>query len=336
MLFLLEFALEGIDGRGGSAVRYRCGLARGGCSGALHRGRRQGVGLVACEFLLGLDCGGVGLGPGKLIGGFDRCAVGADDLHAEEVAGGVLLEAEHHALEHLEGLALVGDEGVLLGVAAQADAFLEMVHGKEMVLPKAVEDAEHDDAFVVAHLRCAEDLLFDVVTGAEFFEDSFAEFVAIELSCVDLFFEVRAEEVVELGEELLKLPLVGVSFLGGVLVEDVGEDGGEVVVGDELLLIDSLHELATEAVDSFALLVHDVVVLEDVFAGLEVLAFDGFLRGLDAAGDHSGFDGNAFFHAEALEQRGDPLAGEDAHEVVFEGQEEAGGAGVALTAGAAA
>ena len=37
-----------------------------------------------------------------------------------------------------------------------------------------------------------------------------------------------------------------------------------------------------------------------------------------------------------LEQGGDPLAGEDAHEVVFEGEEEAGGAGVALTAGAAA
>ena len=47
-------------------------------------------------------------------------------------------------------------------------------------------------------------------------------------------------------------------------------------------------------------------------------------------------DGDAFFHAEALEEGGDPLAGEDAHEVVFEREEEAGGAGVALTAGASA
>ncbi len=43
--------------------------------------------------------------------------------------------------------------------------------------------------------------------------------------------------------------------------------------------------------------------------------------------------GNALFHAEALEEGGDPLAGEDAHEVVFEGEEEARGAGVALTSG---
>ena len=47
-------------------------------------------------------------------------------------------------------------------------------------------------------------------------------------------------------------------------------------------------------------------------------------------------DGHAFFHAEALEQRADPLLGEDAHEVVFEREIEARGAGIALAAGAAA
>ena len=51
-----------------------------------------------------------------------------------------------------------------------------------------------------------------------------------------------------------------------MLIEDVREDGRDVIVGDELLLIDAFHELTTEAVDGFALLVHDVVVLEDVFA----------------------------------------------------------------------
>ena len=80
----------------------------------------------------------------------------------------------------------------------------------------------------------------------------------------------------------------------------------------------------------------DVVVLEDVLAGFEVLGFDGLLGGLDAAGDHAALDGDAFLHAEALEEGGDPLAGEDAHEVVFEREIEAGGTGVALTASAAA
>ena len=65
-------------------------------------------------------------------------------------------------------------------------------------------------------------------------------------------------------------------------------------------------------------------------------ALDGFLGGLDAAGDHADLDGDALFHAEALEQGGDPLTSEDAHEVVFEREIEAAGAGVALPAGAAA
>ena len=137
-------------------------------------------------------------------------------------------------------------------------------------------------------------------------------------------------------KRLFELPLAGCGLLGGGLVEEVREDGGDVVLGDELLLVDAFHELAAETVDGFALLVHDVVVLEDVFAGLEVLGFDGLLGGFDALGDHAGFDGHALFHAEALEEDGDPLAGEDAHEVVFEGEVEAAGSGVALASGAAA
>ncbi len=108
------------------------------------------AGLVCRGAALSRETGG--LDAGELLGGLDGSAVGADDLHAEEVARGVFLEAHHHGLEHLEGLFLVGDEGILLGVAAEADAFLEVVHGEEVILPEAVEDGEHDDALVVAHL----------------------------------------------------------------------------------------------------------------------------------------------------------------------------------------
>ena len=38
-------------------------------------------------------------------------------------------------------------------------------------------------------------------------------------------------------------------LLRRMLVEDVGEDGGDVILGDELLLIDALHQLAAQAID---------------------------------------------------------------------------------------
>jgi len=273
---------------------------------------------------------------GELLESFDRRAIGSEDLHTEEVARSVFLEAQHHGFEELEGFLLVLDEGILLAVAAEADAFLEVIHVEEVFFPESVEYGEHDDALVVAELDFAEDFFLDVVALVELVEDCVAELVAIELGGVDGAFELRAEDVVDLGEDLLGVPLLGMGFLGSELVEDAGEDGGDVVFGDELLLGDAFHELAAEGVDGLALLIHDVVVLEDVLAGFEVLRLDCFLGAFDALGDHAGFDGDSFFHSERLEEGGDPLASEDAHEVVFEGEEEAGGAGVALTAGAAA
>src|SRR6185437_14788658 len=70
-------------------------------------------------------------------------------------------------------------------------------------------------------------------------------------------------------------------------------------------------------------------------ARFEVLALNGLLRRLNAAGDELRFDGNAFFHAEALQEVRDPLLGEDTHQIVFEREEEARCAGIALTSGAA-
>src|SRR5271157_3670357 len=73
-----------------------------------------------------------------------------------------------------------------------------------------------------------------------------------------------------------------------------------------------------------------------MFAGFEVLALDGFLRGLDSARNHARFDRNAFLHAQALQQVRNPLLGEDAHQVVFKRKIEARRAGVTLAAGASA
>ena len=93
---------------------------------------------------------------------------------------------------------------------------------------------------------------------------------------------------------------------------------------------------AAVLVDHLALLVHDVVVFEQLFADFEVMRFDLLLRVGDGAGDHAVLDGDAFFHAEFQHQLRDPLGGEDAHQVVFQRQVESGRAGIALATGAAA
>ena len=98
----------------------------------------------------------------------------------------------------------------------------------------------------------------------------------------------------------------------------------------------ALENLAAQRVDALTLLVHHVVVFEEMFADGEVLRFDLLLRALDGARDHAVLDRHVLFHAEPLHQAGDAIRPEDAHQVVFERQVEARRARVALTAGAAA
>src|SRR6185295_14541691 len=89
-----------------------------------------------------------------------------------------------------------------------------------------------------------------------------------------------------------------------------------------------------------ALLVHHVVVLEDALADEEVLLLDLALGVLDLLREHLRLDRLLFAllagGPEAVEDAIDAVAGEQAHEVVLGGQEEARLAGIALAAGAAA
>ena len=131
-----------------------------------------------------------------------------------------------------------------------------------------------------------------------------------------------------------------VPFLGMLLARAEGIDQlAREILGDAqrvLFLVFAFERRAADGVDRLALLVHYIVVFEQVFAGLEVLRFDGLLRVFDAARDELGLDGHAFGHAQAIHQGFDALAAEDAQQIVFEREEEARRAGIALAAGAAA
>ena len=125
-------------------------------------------------------------------------------------------------------------------------------------------------------------------------------------------------------------------FLRRSLIEQCAQKIGDVVLDDQFFLIESFKQLVAQSIDGLALLVHHVVVFEQMLAGFEVLRFDGLLRSLDALGDHARFNRHALFHAEALQQRSNPLLGEDAHQVVFKREIETRCARIALASGASA
>ena len=82
--------------------------------------------------------------------------------------------------------------------------------------------------------------------------------------------------------------------------------------------------------------VHHVVVLDDVLADVEVVALHLGLGLLDSLGDHAALQGRLLVHPHLAQHVGHPVRREPAHHVIVERDEEAGAAGVALAAGAAA
>ena len=71
-------------------------------------------------------------------------------------------------------------------------------------------------------------------------------------------------------------------------------------------------------IDDGALLVHDIVVLEEVLADAEVVALDFLLGTLDGLIDEGMLDDFALLEAKAVHDLGDTLGSEEAHELVFE------------------
>jgi hypothetical protein len=134
----------------------------------------------------------------------------------------------------------------------------------------------------------------------------------------------------------LQIPLIGMHLLARKLVQQSAQNPADIILQNQLPLLHAFQQLPPQPIHRLALLVHHVVVLQQVFAGLEVLRLHRLLRALNALGDHLRLDGHALFHAQPLQQRAHPLLGEDAHQVVFQRKIEARFAGIALASRAPA
>ena len=183
------------------------------------------------------------------------------------------------------------------------------------------------------HVGCELAFLL-VVLAAEFFKQGCGQLLMIQLSGIDPFGpQVQAELRKKAVSQPLQVPFIGMNIFGAVGLDKLFCH----VLGDPqdvFLLILALHQLAAQAVDGGALPVHDIIVFQQMLAGLKVLPFHGLLRRLDALGNQPGFNRHALFHPQLLHDAADPLARKDAQQVVLQGQIEAGAAGVSLPAGA--
>ena len=147
--------------------------------------------------------------------------------------------------------------------------------------------------------------------------------------------QIEAEHALELFLQARRVPLLGIGVFRHVLGDQI-LDHRAAHVGDGLRDGLVLHELDALVEDDLALVVHHVVELQQVLADVEVARLDLLLRLFQRLVDPGMDDRFVFLQAELLQHAVELVGAEDAHQVVFQRQEEFRMAGIALTAGAAA
>lgn len=238
-----------------------------------------------------------------------------------------------HLLEHVEAFVGIGLERISLGVGTKPDRIAELGHLVDVLGPTSVDAVQGDRLFgEVAHVLVP----VLAVLGIDF---------------------------LELGGEQIEAVGIG-DFVEGFLRDPIGIDGeqfggvfGEFLSVDELFLIleeergirdgfgdevevgrdcfgDGLRieDLVSPGVHDLSLTGENIIVVEQLLTGVEVLSFDTLLGLGDGAGHHAGLEGIvAELLVEALVGGGSE-ADED---FVFHGDVELGIAGIALTSGTA-
>ncbi len=127
----------------------------------------------------------------------------------------------------------------------------------------------------------------------------------------------------------------GKRVLGDRARDDFGDRLG-AHIGDRRGDILGAHDLAALIVNDLALVVHHVVVFQELLADVVVARLDLLLRLGERLVDPGVNDRLALLEAEPRQHQLHPLGAEDPHQIVFERNKEFRGAGVALAAGAAA
>src|SRR5512141_1732803 len=257
-------------------------------------------------------------------------------LDVEQAPEGFLLDPRDQVREKIEPFPLVLLERILLGVPAQADPLLEVIHRQEVVLPQRVHRGEEKHPLEVPdRLGSVVGLLLRVerLRPRPYPVREVGRRKLDPLRLRDL--RPESELRVDGGGQRLDVPLLRVRFL-------VGEPPGEILrdlpgeVEHHLAEVLASQDLPTHVVDHRALLVHHVVVFEKVLPDVEVVPLDLLLGVLDRTVDQRVLDRLALLHPQLLHDRGDPVGAEDPEQVVLERKVEARGARVALSSRAAA
>ena len=157
----------------------------------------------------------------------------------------------------------------------------------------------------------------------QFFTAQVAKFISIEQT-------VGSEEFFCITDKRLQIPVFRINFSRSI------HSHGTVYnlfyhFHDVFAQICFCQDFFTLSVNNFTLLVHNVVIFQNVFTNVKVTTFNFLLRIFDGFGYEAMFDGFIIFHTKFIHNACNIITAKETHQIVFQGQEEFRGTGVTLT-----
>ncbi len=251
------------------------------------------------------------------------------------MTGDLALDRVEHRAEELESLALVLLLRLLLRIAAQVDPLPQVIERGEVLSPMRVDRLQHHRALVVVQHFGLDGRELGVVFLLRGLDHPNRDLLVVErIVGFGPFGHRRAEEelALELALQAGEVPLL----LDAARRNELPHRGEEHVARDradglgDLL---GLEQLVSLLVDHLALVVGDVVELEQLLANVEVARLDLALRVLDGARHHARLDRLSLGNLERAHDRLQPLAGEDLEQRILERKEKTRAAGISLARG---
>ena len=239
--------------------------------------------------------------------------------------------------EHRKSFQLVFVERVALRIAAQPNHLAQMLQQRQMLAPMLVQQLQQQGFFQLVHQIRAEILAPRRISLIGFFGKPRAQFLL-----ANAFFlrpigdrPGLSKQGFQLGGEPRQLPLLGPAFGRNMRLQNLVHHLA-AHIGNRLGDLLAFHNFPSLRKHNFALLIHHIIIFEDIFAHVKIVRFHLGL-GAGERARNPGMDNRfALFQTKPFEHAVHAVGAENAHQIIFQTQEKAAAPWVALPPGAPA
>ena len=227
-----------------------------------------------------------------------------------------------HRIEHIISHHLVLNKRISLTVRLKTDTLTELIHIVDVIHPLSVYYFQKDDTLDLSYLLGTGEFGFlGLINLDNFFLELMDKFFFLHIPDIRGFEFLNRNSCEQMLVKLRKIPVFGICHISDTHLDCVLHklrSHSEYNVTHAL----TVKHTAALGIYNLSLLIHNLIVFEQVLSDSEVVSFYSLLRLLDGTGEHRVFYLFIFGNTECVKYVHEPVRTEQSHQIVFEGNKK--------------